>query len=39
MARTASYQGVVIQRDLPIGVAAEAVPKKTEDIFMGELVA
>jgi tRNA A37 methylthiotransferase MiaB len=40
MARTASYQGVVIQRDLPIGTVAEVLLKKDRKyFFMGELVA
>jgi MiaB-like tRNA modifying enzyme len=40
MARTASNQGVVIGRDLPIGVAAEIVLKKDRKyFFMGDPVA
>jgi tRNA A37 methylthiotransferase MiaB len=40
MARTASYRGVVIGRDLPIGVAAEVVLKKDRKyFFMGDPVA
>jgi MiaB/RimO family radical SAM methylthiotransferase len=40
MARTASYQGVVITKDLPIGTAAEVILKKDRKyFFMGDLVA
>ncbi|MGA2698208.1 MAG: tRNA (N(6)-L-threonylcarbamoyladenosine(37)-C(2))-methylthiotransferase [Methanoregula sp.] len=40
MARTASYKGIVVQKDLPVGAAAEVVLKKDRKyFFMGELVA
>ncbi|MGD0535781.1 MAG: MiaB/RimO family radical SAM methylthiotransferase [Methanoregula sp.] len=39
MARTATYQGVVIGTDLPIGAAAEVILKKDRKyFFMGDLV-
>ncbi|MGA2161975.1 MAG: tRNA (N(6)-L-threonylcarbamoyladenosine(37)-C(2))-methylthiotransferase [Methanoregula sp.] len=39
MARTATYQGVVIGQDLPIGTAADVILKKDRKyFFMGDLV-
>ncbi len=38
MARTAAYQGVVIQNDLPIGAAVEVILKKDRKyFFIGDL--
>jgi threonylcarbamoyladenosine tRNA methylthiotransferase CDKAL1 len=40
MARTASYQGIVISKDLPIGITTEVILKKDRKyFFMGDLVA
>ena len=39
MARTATYQGAVIQNDLPIGTAVEVLLKKDRKyFFMGDLI-